>query len=211
MLNFYKTLKLESTHNPYEAQHGIKLPFRGLICCASGGGKTNLVMNLLYQMNKTFHEIIIVSKAEEPLYDMIGDRLKQTTIHYNGHVPDVVKMDKNENGLIIFDDMVLTPNSKIGELFIRGRKMGYSCIYITQSYYGTPKIVRQNVSYIWLGKGIARRELKMILSEFALGNLTVDGLNKIYNDITRQNMMFMLIDTNSRTIKKNITELIYEY
>jgi len=125
LINFYNTFKQEKIHNPNESLHGIKLPFRALINCASGGGKTNLVLNILYMMNNTFHDIIIVSKAEEPLYDHLVDKLKNVKIYYNGEIPDVQKLEKGQNGLIIFDDMVLTPNNKIGELFIRGRKLYY--------------------------------------------------------------------------------------
>jgi predicted AAA+ superfamily ATPase len=84
LINFYNTFKQEKIHNPNESLHGIKLPFRALINCASGGGKTNLVLNILYMMNNTFHDIIIVSKAEEPLYDHLVDKLKNVKIYYNG-------------------------------------------------------------------------------------------------------------------------------
>jgi hypothetical protein len=211
LINFYKTIKSDKIHNPNEHVHGLKLPFRALICCSSGGGKTNLISNIIYAFDKTFHNIIVVSKAEEPLYDMMAERLKNVSIHYNGEVPDFPKMDKGENGLIIFDDMVLTKNNKIGEAFIRLRKMGYSCVYITQSFFGTPKIIRQNVGLVWLGKGISKRDLRLILSEFSLGGMNVDKLEEIYNSITKQNMNFMLIDTNTRTLKRNINDVIISY
>ena len=54
------------------------------------------------------HKIIIVSKAEEPLYDMLQDKLKNISIHYEGNIPEIEKMKKGQNGLIVFDDMVLT-------------------------------------------------------------------------------------------------------
>jgi hypothetical protein len=210
LINFYNTFKNPKIHNPYEKIHDIKLPFRALINCASGGGKTNLVMNILYMMDSTFHDIVIVSKAEEPLYDHLVDTLKNVKIYYNGVIPDIEKLDKGQNGLIIFDDMVLTPNNKIGELFIRGRKLYYSCIFITQSFFGTPKIVRQNVNYVWLGRGINKRDLRLLLSEFSIG-ISIDELESIYNHVTKENMNFMLIDLNKRILKKNININILEY
>jgi len=210
LINFYNTFKQEKIHNPNESLHGIKLPFRALINCASGGGKTNLVLNILYMMNNTFHDIIIVSKAEEPLYDHLVDKLKNVKIYYNGEIPDVQKLEKGQNGLIIFDDMVLTPNNKIGELFIRGRKLYYSCIYISQSFFGAPKIVRQNINYVWLGRGMTKRDLRLVLSDFSIG-LSIDELEKIYNQLTQENMNFMLIDLNKRMLKQNINNLIYKF
>lgn len=210
LINFYEHMKTDKKHNPNYENHKIELPFRGLINCSSGGGKSNLFCNLLYEMNNTFHKIIIVSKAEEPLYDMLQDKLKNVSIHYEGNIPEIEKMKKGQNGLIVFDDQILTPNNKIGEMFIRGRKLGYSCIYISQSFYGTPKIIRQNVNYIWLGKGMSKRDLRLILSEFAMG-ISVDDLERIYNDLTKEQMNFMMLDLNKRNIRHNIKQIILEF
>jgi hypothetical protein len=211
LINFYTQIKQKKTHNPNEHIHGLALPFRGLINCASGGGKSNLTLNILYEFHNTFHNIIIVSKASEPLYDYLQEKIKnQLSIYYEGAVPEIEKMEEGKNGLIIFDDMVLTHNNKIGEMFIRGRKLGYSCIYISQSFFGTPKIIRQNVNYVWLGRGMNKRDLRLILSEFSMG-LSVDEIESIYNDLTRENMNFMMIDTLKRNIRQNIKTIIYKY
>jgi len=213
LINFYTKIKQKKIHNPNLEKHGITLPFRGLINCSSGGGKTNLVLNILYEMNNTFHDIIIVSKAEEPLYDHLLKKLKNIQIFYitkNESIPNVKKLEEGQNGLIIFDDMVLTKDNKIGELFLRGRKLHYSCVYISQSFFGTPKIVRQNINYVWLGKGMTRRDIRLVLSEFSI-SLSVDELEQIYNNLTKENMNFMLIDLNKKQIKKNINNIILEY
>ena len=169
MINFYENIKTVKTLNPNYKNHKIDLPFRGLVCCGSGGGKSNLVMNLLFLMNKTFHKIIICTKAEEPLYTYLKDKIKDVEIYYQGQIPEFEKLDK-QNGLVIFDDLCLDKDqSKIGEMFIRGRKLNYSMIYISQSFYQTPKLIRQNCNYIWLGRGLMKRDLNTILSEFALG------------------------------------------
>lgn len=212
MFNFYENIKQPKLLNPNFKTHKIELPFRGLVCCGSGGGKSNLTLNLLYLMNKTFHKIIICTKAEEPLYNYLQDKLKtsQLEIYYNGEIPQFEKMPKGQNGLVIFDDLVLDSNKSIGEMFIRGRKLGYSMIYISQSYYLTDKLIRSNVNYIWLGRGLQKRDLNMILSEFALG-LDKEELEKLYNDCTREPMNFMMIDFNKRNIRHNITDIIKNF
>lgn len=210
MINFYENIKLKKTPNPNYKKHKIDLPFRGLICCGSGGGKSNLTLNLLYLMNKTFHRIIICTKATEPLYDYLKDRIDKIEIYYEGKMPEFEKMGENENGLVIFDDLVLDKNKTIGEMFIRGRKLGYSMIMITQSFYQTDILIRKNVNYIWLGRGLMKRDLNMILSEFTIG-LNKEQLEKLYNDITREPMNFLMIDLNKRNIRKNITDIIFEF
>lgn len=209
-INFYQTIKKNQVHNPNYESHQIDLPFRALICCSSGSGKTNLLCNLIYEMNNTFHKIIIVTKAPEPLYDMLVDRLKSVEIYYEGKYPDVTKMEENQNGLIIYDDQVTSKDTRISEMFIRGRKLGYSSIYISQSYFGTPKLIRQNVNLVWLGRGINKRDLKLILSEYSI-SMTIDQLLSIYFDITKVPMQFMMIDLNKRNLRQNIKDIIYEF
>ena len=43
-------------------------------------------------------------------------------------------------------------NSKIIELFIRGRKLNISLVFITQSYVIVPKDVRLNTSHFFITK-----------------------------------------------------------
>jgi len=94
-------------------------------------------------------------------------------------------------------------------MFIRGRKLGYSSVYITQSFFGSPKLIRQNVNYIALGRGMIKRDLRLVLSEFSI-NLSIDQLEDLYNTITKVPMQFMLIDSQKRNIRNNF-EIIYEF
>jgi hypothetical protein len=208
LINFYNQIKQSKKYNPNFDEHHLEIPMRMLIACSSGSGKTNYVTNLLYELNNTLHKLIIITKAEEPLYTLLEKRLKnRVEIYYDGQIPEFERLDKDKNGLIIFDDMVLTPNKKIGELFIRGRKLGYSSIFITQSFYKTDSIIRQNVNYIALGNGINKRNLRMILSEYAI-NMTIDDLEKVYFDLTKEPMNFMLIDLVNRNIRHNIKDIV---
>lgn len=209
-INFYESLKPIKVHNPMYEQHKIEISMRMLICTSSGGGKSNFLLNMIYQMSNTFHKIIIITKEEERLYSHLLDRLKDgVEIHYGGSVPEFERMPKGENGLVVFDDMVLTKNNKIGEMFIRGRKLGYSSVYITQSFFSSPKLIRQNVNYIALGRGMIKRDLRLVLSEFSI-NLSIDQLEDLYNMITKIPMQFMLIDSQKRNIRNNF-EIIYEF
>ena len=209
-INFYKNIKQPKIHNPNYEIHKITLPFRALINCASGSGKTNLLLNIIYEMNNTFHKIIVVTKAPEPLYDMLVDRIKNVEIHYEGSYPTIEKMEEGCNGLIIYDDQVTTKDNRISEMYIRGRKLHYSSIYISQSYFGTPKLVRQNINYLWLGRGINKRDLRLMLSEYSI-NMSVDELEHIYHKITSEPMQFMLLDLNKRNLRRNLKDIIYEF
>ncbi len=211
MINFYKTIKQVTKENPYYDEHKLTPIFRGLICTASGGGKTNLLMNILYQMSDTYWKIIIITKEEEPLYNMLKTRLKdRVEIYYNGEIPELVPLKASESGIVIFDDMVLSQTKKIGEIFIRCRKLEYAAIFISQNYFGVNPIIRRQCNYIWLGKGILDRDLKLILTDYSI-KIPKEKLIYLYNKITSKKMMFMFINLEDSTIRENISDIIMKF
>lgn len=209
LINFYTKIKGTKLNNPCYDKHMIDLPFRMLVCTASGGGKTNFIINLIAMMDKTFASITVVTKEHEPLYDMLAEKIKNTKINLYSEsgIPALDASSKKISKLLIFDDLVLTKDPKIGEAFIRARKLGYSLIYISQSYFGSPKIIRQNVNYIALGRGINIRDLRMILSEYSV-DLDLDELKEMYFNITKKPMTFMLFDFVKNNIRENITNVV---
>ena len=70
---------------------------------------------------------------------------------------DEYNSDKENKILIVFDmiaDMIHNKklNSIVTKLFIRGRKLNISLVFITQSYFKVPKDVRVNTSHFLLQK-----------------------------------------------------------
>ena len=53
-------------------------------------------------------------------------------------------------------------NSIVTELFIRGRKLNISLVFITQSYFKVPKDVRLNTTHFFVAKISNKRELQQI-------------------------------------------------
>ena len=95
-------------------------------------------------------------------------------IEYSNYMYDVYKniddynLDKENKILIVFDDMIadMIHNKKLNlivtELFIGGRKLNISLIFITQSYFKVPKDVRLNASHFFIAKIPNKRELQQI-------------------------------------------------
>ena len=85
-------------------------------------------------------------------------------IEYSNDMQDVYKNideynpDKENKILIVFDDMIADMinnkklNSIVTELFIRGRKLNISLVFIIQSYFKVPKDVRLNSTHIFIVK-----------------------------------------------------------
>jgi hypothetical protein len=107
--------------------------------------------------------------------------------------------------LIIFDDLCIESEKKqknICDLFIRGRKManGYGCslIYLTQSYFQTPPIIRKQMTSLILRKINGKRDASSILKECSLNATTTQLLN-IYDACCDPNSItdFLFIDFNA--------------
>ena len=68
---------------------------------------------------------------------------------------DEYDIDKEGKILVAFDDMIADMinnkklNSTVTELFIRGRKIKISIVFIMQSYFKVPKDVRPNTTHFF--------------------------------------------------------------
>ena len=122
----------------------------------SGSGKSNFITNLIALFCKgkgTFDNIYIFCKSvDEPLYRFLNDKSKGLIEVYEdlSKLPALNDLNACKQTLIIFDDMVtdINKNPIISEYFISGRKKYCSRMFLSQSYYNTPKIIRQNVNYV---------------------------------------------------------------
>jgi len=219
-IDFYKTIKSVKSINPNYETHGINVPFRMLIAAPSGAGKTHALCNLIYAMDKTFHEIIIcVLSADEPLYTMIEQRLGNSVkFHESGYVPPLeefsiidastgkLKRKDKYQRLIVFDDLILSKgaNKLASEYYIKARKLGFSMAYIGQSYFQIPKMIRDNCQVFVLGRNLLKKDLRMILSVFPT-EMSLDNFSELYKELCSEPLDVCVLDISKRTIKRNFT------
>ena len=68
-------------------------------------------------------------------------------------------------------------NSIVTELFIRGRKLKFSLVFITLSYFKVPKDVRLNTTHFFIAKIPNKRELQQIATNHLSDIITKDFIN----------------------------------
>jgi DNA helicase HerA-like ATPase len=221
MINFYDVMPkdlLPKADNPNKPLHQIDLPFRMCIVAPSGSGKTNFLLNLIALFSKgrgTFASITILTRvADEPLYNFL--KLKAENIQIKeglSNTPPLDKFDKEENHLVIWDDLVLAKSLEMVEnYYIRARKFNVSCIFISQSYYHIPTMIRKNCSYMVILKlGSGKREIKMIMSEFGMG-LEQEQIMNMYEYATDTKFVPLLVDMNTadkyKKFRKGFLEIL---
>jgi len=197
---------MKKSHNPNFNIHHIKVPFRMLIIGSSGSGKTSTLLNLIKVMSMTFSRICIITKDKnEPLYNYLhhvtgGDKGNVSIENFDEKgLPDLKEFHSDNNTLIVMDDLVnqsMKEQKPICDYFIRARKKGVSLVYISQSFYAIPKMIRNNVNYIILKQVSSQRNLDMIIKDFSIG-VSKEHAHAMYKDATDEFTSFLLLDLDS--------------
>ena len=190
-------------------------PFRMLIIRPSGSGKTNTLLHLIDKFHPIDKIYLYVKDTDEDKYQYFINKREQAEIknlndphafiEYLSDMNDVLEDINNYNKkrdkkvLIIFDDMIadIMRSEKfkaIAKLFIRCRKLNISIVFITQSYFRTPKDARLNSTHYIIMKISNKKALKSIAEENS-GHLDFKDLLKKYNYCTKDPYSFMMVDT----------------
>ena len=181
--------------------------FRMLICGNSGSGKTNLLYHMLMKPLLFYDQIHLYAKNldQQKYQDMISnfDDISQS-VGYNvllcsndDIVPVENLMDNTAQKIVIFDDYVCDKNQKpLIDYFIRGRHKNCSIIYLSQSFYGTPKDIRLNCSHFCIYEFPSSNERNLISRE-----LGVD--KEQYINATNKPYSFLYVDKPKKLIRRN--------
>ena len=204
MVDYYKVMPrkfLLQSHKPNFKDHKLNLPFRMLIIGGSGAGKTQTLMNLIRVMNGTFNNIHIITKnKDEPLYNYLESKVDTGLSITEGidSAPNLDEFDKKEQSLIVMDDLVLEKNQKqLEQYFIRARKLNCSLVYLSQSYFGEPKMIRMNLNYLIIKRLNTLQDLFRMMREYSLG-VSKDALVDLYQHSIQENKQdFLLVDLDS--------------
>ena len=144
-------------------------PYRILIIGGSGSENTNVLLNLIEKqpdIDKIYsfakdpyeekHQYLIIIREKVDIYHY---NVPRAYIEYSNGMRNIYKNvdyynpDKENKTLIVFDDMFADMihkeklDSMVTELFIRGRKLNISLVFITESYFKVPKDVRLNTAH----------------------------------------------------------------
>ena len=113
--------------------------------------------------------------------------------------------DKENKKLIVFDYMIADMihnkklNSIVTELFIRGRRLNISLVFVTQSYFKATKDVRLNTSHFFIAKITNKRKLQQITINHSSDINTKDFAN-ICKKCTAEQYLILV---NDNTLASN--------
>ena len=180
--------------------------FRMLICGNSGSGKTNLLYHMLMAPLLYCDKIYLYAKnLEQEKYQNLMQEMNEASVETGYNVMEVSN-DKiipvthlpyeNNQKIIIFDDYVCEKNQRdIVDYLIQGRHKNCSVIYLSQSFYKTPKDIRLNCSHYCIFD-VPTRERNMLSSEL--------GVEKEqFKKATKKQYDFIYVDKQRKKVKRN--------
>ena len=145
----------------------------------------------------------LINKREKVGLNHFND--PKAFMEYSNDMQDVYKNIEDYNPikkrkiLIVFDDMIadMISNNKVNpivtELFIRGRKLNISIVFITQSYFKVSKDVRFNTTHFFIMKISNKRELQQIALNHS-SDIDFKDFMKIYKNCTAEPYSFLVND-----------------
>ena len=233
----YKRLNLDdivSNKKKSSSEHN-DWPFRMLIIGPSVSVKINTLLHLINNFHPIDKIYLYAKDTDEKKYQYLVNKREQAGIknlndphafiEYSSDMNDVLEDINNYNKnrdkkvLIIFNDMIadIMRSEKfkaiVKELFIRCRKLNICIVFITQSYFRTPKDARLNSTHYIQMKMGNKKELKSIAEENSR-HLDFKDFLKRYNYCTKEPYSFMMVDTRPTahvTFKKNFNEPIKSF
>ena len=184
MINFDDYANENKTEHNQKWPHIPDHPCRILIIGGSGSEKANALLSLINYQPDIDKIYLYAKDPYEAKYQFLINKRESTGlkhfndpkafIEYSNDIQDVYKnigeynTDKERKILIVFDDMIADMinnkklNSIVTELFIRGRKLNISLVFITQSYFKVLKDVTLNTTHFFITKIPNKRELQQI-------------------------------------------------
>lgn len=214
VINFYELDEVKKISKPsidnLMPTCGIKINSINLVVGGSGTGKTNAICNLIQKSSAgsgTFSEIWLVCKTDEVLYTYLKKKIEGSLKVYK-QISDLPFCETIENQfekepkdrreiLLIIDDFIAEMSNikfvaKLEQYAIFARKKGITQLYLTQSYFKVPKLIRLQIHYLWLLNVPNKRDLDLILSTYSLP-ITNDDLKAMLKTSTYEELSFLVI------------------
>ena len=156
---------IENDNTPQKSINENNKNNRTLLVGCSFSGKTYLMLKILSRMPD--RDIYIITKSPPEQY--INSKIKIKEISN-----EIRPLNEYENGIIVFDDILGSTNSRfIDQFFIRGRHNNLDIYYLSQSYFDLPKRTIRNNS-----------------NKIILFNQTLKDIEHIYRDVAGYDMNY---------------------
>ena len=184
------------------------VPFRMLMASPSGSGKTNTLVHILQAPLVYYDKVYLYArnlKQEKyqqlsDLFDMLSQKVRYPIMEVSSDISGtqpLEALDRDSQKIVIFDDFVTEKNQKpIVEYFTGGRHRNCNSIYLSQSYFNTPKPIRLNCTHLCIGEFPTKQERNSICNELGVSQ-------EQYENATCKPYSFLYVDKPKKTVARN--------
>ena len=143
-------------------------------------------------------DIYIMTKSPPEQYTNSKIKIKEIT-------DEIKPLNEYENGIIVFDDISGSSNSRfIDQFFIRGRHNNLDIYYLSQSYFDLPKrTIRNNSNKIILFIQTLK-DIEHIYRDVAGYDMNNDEFKELCRKSWEEDYNYLCIDRSKKKIKENI-------
>jgi len=206
-----------------------KRPFRMIMVGKSGAGKTTILLNLLtqYDLFDKFYmytrhitqdkyvqlkEIFTAINEDENLDGIVNKPVDYWSTTSKDMIP-IENLDKSQNNVIVFDDLLTEKQQSMIDAFIAGRQGNASVIYLTQSYFDVPKTIRLQANIFLFFNCPNKTEARRIAGEHSI-DFDKDTFYEIWREATKDEFGFFYYSTDEKRIplkyRKNFDGLLWD-
>ena len=152
--------------------------------------KTYLMLQILSRMPD--RDIYIITKSPHEQYSNSKIEIKE--------INDEIKpLNEYENGIIVFDDILGSPNSRfIGQFFIRGRHNNLDIYYLSQSYFDLPKRTIRNDSNKIILFNQTLKDIEHIYRDLAGYDMNYDEFKELCRKSWDEDYIYLCIDRSKK-------------
>lgn len=140
------------------------------------------------------------NSKEKPPHIQLGDVFKHISKYED--LPPIESIDKTKQNIWVIDDFVTDKkiNEWVSKFCLKNRKTNSSLIYLSQSLYDTPRIVRRQLKngYLVLWGSPSGKELQVFQQDFNAG-VEPEEFIQMYKTATSIPYMPMIIDYKTKS------------
>ena len=163
---------------------------RTLLVGPSFSGKTYLMLKILSRISD--RDFYIITKSPPEQYWNSKIKIKE--------INDEIKpLNEYENGIIVFDDILGSSNSRlIDQFFIRGRHNNLDIYYLSQSYFDLPKRAIRNNSNKTLLFNQTLKDIEHIYRFVAGYDMNYDEFKELCKKSWDEDYNYLCIDRSKK-------------
>lgn len=184
----------------------------------SGSGKTNLLMNILFNYLSSYDTLTIICPTYEEKYDYLEEFFTKMQLKLDEKcaknkcepyqifrritdmkaVPDINTYDPHKRNCVIWDDIIAMPKKwkeeVVGPYFIAGRHSGICYQFLlSQAFFQIPNVIRKQCNGLMTFRDPDDRSINQMYQIFGT-ELPKKEFKKLYLDCTKKKYNFLCIN-----------------